>query len=481
MFINHRKLITKDVDKNVFFNLNDIKLMAISIKWKTWIQQNKQKIKHPYDYEEKFVETILAQIKELSPDDVYAQFPFKDKINGDRRIDFMIINEAKGLRLAIEVDGLAKVQPNKEVFNYTSWSDMLSRQNALLSSIGCMLLRYSNQSWKFHAADVRQEIRSELLKQELEFTQNVMQRINAVEKRNQLEIQLQKKEIEIAKTSKDLKKISELESKIDGLLKENRSLQKNMSEQASISERFESEKNKILNELAAINANLNENGRKKESLISKNPNVAKIKNERIAVQGAQKIAMQPAVTLNSAQLDDLANKINQQFSSKSGKTNHGILFWIALMSFLFLVFGSVFYYFMNHYAVNEEISSGALKEISKPNSEKRISKSINEVSILTSEQAINHVGEMRTVCGKLVQMKSIGKANFLNFDSIYPNTEFSAVIWDENASLFTGINQKIGDNVCINGLIELYKDRPRIQLTQKKQITTETFNHEKIN
>ena len=169
--------------------------MTIPIEWQAWIAKNKHLMAHPCNYEVGFVQSILATIQELSPDDVQAQFPFKDQLNGNRRIDFMILNEAKGLRLAIEIDGLAKVQPDKEVFNYASWNDMLTRQNALLRALGCMLLRYSNQAWKYRPADVRTEIRSELLRQEFEFSQRVAQKIAEQERQNTLEIDLQKQKL----------------------------------------------------------------------------------------------------------------------------------------------------------------------------------------------------------------------------------------------------------------------------------------------
>ncbi|TCM70994.1 hypothetical protein EC844_101270 [Acinetobacter calcoaceticus] len=95
--------------------------------WDDWIKVNKEKIKHPAGYEEQFVKSVLSQIPEIRPQDVYAQYHFTDFKGGNRYIDFMIKNESKGYILPIELDGYWKVQ------NYHDFNDMLDRQNALVT------------------------------------------------------------------------------------------------------------------------------------------------------------------------------------------------------------------------------------------------------------------------------------------------------------------------------------------------------------
>ena len=65
--------------------------------WQKWKYENRDKIKHIVGYEEKFVDEILSQIPEISPDDVIAQYPFKDNKSGNRYIDFMIINKRNNI------------------------------------------------------------------------------------------------------------------------------------------------------------------------------------------------------------------------------------------------------------------------------------------------------------------------------------------------------------------------------------------------
>ena len=70
-------------------------------------------MEHPVNFEVRFVEEILTRIPEINPSYVKAQFPFIDQNGVNRRIDFMIHDEQKGIRLAIEIDGLGKMQnPN---------------------------------------------------------------------------------------------------------------------------------------------------------------------------------------------------------------------------------------------------------------------------------------------------------------------------------------------------------------------------------
>ena len=89
------------------------------MNWEQWIAENRKRIEHVVGYEENFVKSILAKISGISPEDVTAKFHFTDSNGSNRYIDFMIVNEAKGYRLPIELDGYRKVT------NYHDFNDML--------------------------------------------------------------------------------------------------------------------------------------------------------------------------------------------------------------------------------------------------------------------------------------------------------------------------------------------------------------------
>lgn len=110
------------------------------LNWQQWKEINRDKIQHIVGYEERFVDEILCRIPEITPADVIAQYHFKDNQEGNRYIDFMIKNDAKGYCLPIELDGYDKIN-NK---GYERFNDFLERQNDLIKLFG-MVLRYTNK------------------------------------------------------------------------------------------------------------------------------------------------------------------------------------------------------------------------------------------------------------------------------------------------------------------------------------------------
>ena len=122
------------------------------MNWESWIVANKDNLKHVAGFEEQFVRSVLTKIEEIEPADVKTQYHFKDSKGGNRYIDFMIINEAKGFLLPIELDGIWKVQ------TYHEFDDMLNRQNALLRKYG-VLLRYTNKLMLNNPNQIIEEIK----------------------------------------------------------------------------------------------------------------------------------------------------------------------------------------------------------------------------------------------------------------------------------------------------------------------------------
>lgn len=121
--------------------------------WQQWIEKNKYNLLHPADFEKKFVETVLACIPSISPEQVESQYPFTDNNGRARRIDFVIKidlgNEVK--LLPIELDGKTKFD------TYESFNDTLERQNDLIKQFG-ILLRYSNKKMLNQPKEIIEEI-----------------------------------------------------------------------------------------------------------------------------------------------------------------------------------------------------------------------------------------------------------------------------------------------------------------------------------
>lgn len=139
--------------------------------WQQWKYINKEKIQHIAGYEEKFVDEILSKIPEITPDDVIPQYHFTDSKNGNRYIDFMILNKSKGYSLPIELDGYSKLKNQI----YEKFNDFLERQNDLIQQFG-IVLRYTNKKAFNQTHTVITEIRQALKDQA---TQKILKKLNA--------------------------------------------------------------------------------------------------------------------------------------------------------------------------------------------------------------------------------------------------------------------------------------------------------------
>jgi hypothetical protein len=86
--------------------------------------------------------------------------------------------------------------------------------------------------------------------------------------------------------------------------------------------------------------------------------------------------------------------------------------------------------------------------------------------VLTAVQAAEHVGEHRTVCGRIVNVyvasSSHGTPTFVDIDEPYPHPIFDFVIWGDDKDT-VGRFPKSG-KICASGKITLFKDRPQILL-----------------
>lgn len=128
------------------------------LDWDTWKFFNKNKLTHIAGYEEKFVDLILSNIPEITPEDVISQYHFIDRKGNSRFIDFFILNKEKFYILPIELDGVWKSQ------NYEAFNDMLERQNSLIEKFGTVL-RFSNKKMFEEPNEIIAEIRDILNKQ----------------------------------------------------------------------------------------------------------------------------------------------------------------------------------------------------------------------------------------------------------------------------------------------------------------------------
>lgn len=137
--------------------------------WQQWKYYYREQLKHPAGFEEMFVDRVLSQVTGLTPSDVIPQYHFVDDAGGNRYIDFMVLNEAKGYHLAIELDGLTKIQSGYNTLDYVRYQDMWVRQNALMRT-GAVLLRFTNKDMFQRVSWVIQSVVDTLASQHKQYT-----------------------------------------------------------------------------------------------------------------------------------------------------------------------------------------------------------------------------------------------------------------------------------------------------------------------
>ena len=94
---------------------------------------------------------------------------------------------------------------------------------------------------------------------------------------------------------------------------------------------------------------------------------------------------------------------------------------------------------------------------------------------ITAAEAKDHVGEVRTVCGKVASTHyasgSKGQPTFLNLDEPYPKEDFTILIWGSDRAKFGAPETKYKDaRVCVTGKITSHREKPEIIATEPSQI-----------
>lgn len=430
------------------------------MNWDEWIAENRKKIEHIAGYEENFVRTILTKIPEIRPEDVTAQYHFRDSNGGNRYIDFMISNQSKGYQLPIELDGYWKVN------NYRDFNDMLERQNDLMAIYG-VLLRYTNNKMNHEPDKVVIEIRKTL---ELQSKNQLSQK--TAEKQNQQRVDEYQQELNHLKNELNQQKATHNQSSstITG------------SEIASIQ--------------AAI-AELQENIRRNDTpsppvvpvpkMITTTTPKSSIKTKTTSNQmlitasvGLVIVAIGANVFFSKNDTDDSISLVSQQNNQANTPVS-------VVPDYL-----------------NNDLDADALKyndvRRSTPNSNPQVSQEeeivvnnippqpvrnetpepIKEPAPHSYEAAISttvpasssykHIGDYRVVCGHVAQIKEFSKGQYLNLGTSYPNQDMTVVVWNSDIANFDNVFQYEGRELCVKGSISSYNGSPQMVLSSTSQI-----------
>ncbi|CAM4447402.1 hypothetical protein [Vibrio agarivorans] len=397
------------------------------LTWKSWKIRYADKIAHPVNFEEKFVDRVLARIPEITPSDVIPQFHFKDDNGGNRYIDFMIRNESKGYYLPIELDGTTKDT------THAKWKDFLVRQNSLITKFG-VVLRFSNM-------------------QMLNEPQNVIHKI-----RHTLDIQANNKVTESTKQKERDALVVWYKQKLTAIEQENKG-----SEQVATQIQ---ELRQLVDEVRKSHQPVGERLEKQESDKS---------NFWIGACFALGL-----VLVFGFITDSKPNQTLQTRSSPNGVKPEARVHSIRSEDELTVINVTKtpeIHVEDNKTIVHEESLSYDVSDWQDASqaSVDRYDESITvQSSTISARDAREYTDTYQTVCGRLAQVTRFSRGVYLNFEYPFPDHTFSAVIWDSDYQQITETNGDlrglVHSDVCVTGKIEEYRNRAQITLNKTSQI-----------
>ncbi len=99
-----------------------------------------------------------------------------------------------------------------------------------------------------------------------------------------------------------------------------------------------------------------------------------------------------------------------------------------------------------------------------------------EDSKIIAEDAVNHIGQIGVVCGKVESThyaeNSRGSPTYLNLGKPYPDQVFTVVIWGRYRQKFDKPEQTYrGKQICVRGKITEYQGIPQIEVVEKEYIS----------
>ena len=95
--------------------------------------------------------------------------------------------------------------------------------------------------------------------------------------------------------------------------------------------------------------------------------------------------------------------------------------------------------------------------------------------ILPPERADEHIGEFRSVCGRVRSASHVrnmkGRPTFLHFGKSWPDHSFSVVVWGRvRKDLEFKPERLAGSDVCATGTIHRYQMKPQIEINHAGQL-----------
>ncbi len=388
--------------------------------WAKWAHQHRQAISDGFEYD--FVVRVLSKIPIIMPEEVIPQYRFKDHTGRERRIDFVIQNHARGLFLALELDGARRGEDELQA----QWADFLQRQNDLLELVG-PLLRFSN---------------SQMFKNSSAIVERITQTLNTQATRHKERLLLQREE-------------ASLKSKMRKIEQEMAELQR------------------------AANSGAEE-GKPEEYEAT----LQKLQEAHKAAEEQEQALERSITEARLAQLTAAQNStLNALEESKNGQKQLRTLLIFAAIILLFM--GGILYNSMSktspkaqapinslNLPKGEEMDTDAARVAHMVAVQKFLSD--NEGTIIAARGVSDHVGEVVTACGVISGYKAFAKGVYLNIDKPFPHQSVSFVLWDRNLREIEHkvgrVATLVGRDSCAKGEVESYRGRYQISIRSAEDI-----------
>lgn len=389
-------------------------LVEIPNKWHQFVHEHKNDLEDNHGFECRFFCQVLTRLPNLSPTQLQYQYPFKDTLGKNRRVDFAIIDGSK--KIAIEVDGFDKTGfgSTKETFD-----DFLKRQNALVLQ-GWQVLRFANVYFVRNSDEC-----IKLLNAHINY-------LHSNTEKSRAEFESKIKEIEKSTYTK----IEQLQNEVKRLSSQPNSV----SSSQSI--------NDTLDELTQqLQANKEQNEQLQYLLQQK---TAKLELQEKKVDNMGKILLAVAAIVIAAMYF---------------VTNGGNKETIAVQPVVQPVLAP-------QQPKQEQLAPQKQMAVEKPAPVKQ------DFNIKTSEAigfvGQNKTVCGNVVQVNYLQTKN-GQPTYINFEQSYPNQPFQAVVWgSDRDSVISGVGSSLesfeGKKLCVKGKIAEYKGSAQIVIKELSQL-----------
>jgi hypothetical protein len=438
----------------------------MELTWAQWKKQYQDKLAHVAGFEERFVDDILCHIPEISPNDVHPQYHFIDSKGINRYIDFVVINTEKGYFLPIELDGYHKII---EYGGYEKFNDLLERQNDLLQQFG-VLLRYTNRKAFSEKKAVIKEIRHVLYQQahhqlDEQSKQRQMKALIA-DYQQQLDDYKEKVSNSSSDTQHILYSIQQMQRAMDALKQQQEAMSATLQyHQATLTSTAKTSTTtspatttshdtltrrkgmvwiKGLVAMVFVSFGLywlipTPSSLKKQNANSTPTSTTVVDTNNFSVTQSDEI---PPLDSGVAESVSATSTLHHPVQEQPTPTNNEP-------------------YTIPEHLIDKEEDLGISS----------ISSESTPIKAISAKEAVQHVGEYKTVCDQVSQVSLFSQGVYINFGGNYPQQLFTAVVWQQGEWV-ESLKQQESKPLCIEGNIILYKGKPQITVESSHQIHT---------